>query len=662
MRTVRIILLPFLMIWVSFVSFAQKIYLDKYQTEAGLKLFESVDDPNVFYYLSDQIKIGKDDNGRPQVLFMKYVNNKSSEALEEDIREGDGGGIFHTLLNFQVAPQQVRQAEQLLKRKKPDANIKGPITYASGRVSLISAIADSGTDKVICMDNATTMEGHKIAVSFRLDKEAAQILWQTFQTPTPDISFAFEMEIEGFLSPRKGWVKGDFDQIYEAHEVGLAAKIPVYGIMLGVDVGAAFDDLRKAGIIEVYQEGNDKDFDEFLKIAYKHLADMLFEPTNASLETLLQHTNQKESLFDKLDKLIPNSKDKSKEKTSEPDKEKKNKVIAPEPAAGSAKRESDKDQDKGVDSLDTGGRVYFPNSGFTGFGRGGPNPEGYDTYMISEYMDGAPATTTVAPASSYPFSVMATYKYRRVKQGGKFAINFNKVSAAKQFVSFAENIGDLRSQCPDCFREVNLSIVERADDQREILFMLDGTNEKDFTEYINFVDVVFRKQHQSGEEEVDNRRIIRQLFNQNGNLFKITYGYDGDDDLDKWLEYEYKTTWNFFGNYKIDTDWKKASSSAIALHPPLHRKRVKVETNKNRLDEQNIRMVQINLYYQRGGKEIKEVLTLYEQQSGEIELLIPEGNLNYEYEVTWLLYDNTSIHSKRKKSNNTLLFVDMLPR
>ena len=32
----------------------------------------------------------------------------------------------------------------------------------------------------------------------QLTKLGAKILWESFQTPTPDISFSFEMDVTGF--------------------------------------------------------------------------------------------------------------------------------------------------------------------------------------------------------------------------------------------------------------------------------------------------------------------------------------------------------------------------------------------------------------------------------------------------------------------------------
>ena len=45
-----------------------------------------------------------------------------------------------------------------------------------------------------------------------LTKLGAKILWESFQTPTPDISFSFEMDVTGFRSPQRAVIEANFDR------------------------------------------------------------------------------------------------------------------------------------------------------------------------------------------------------------------------------------------------------------------------------------------------------------------------------------------------------------------------------------------------------------------------------------------------------------------
>lgn len=644
----------FLFILFPFYSNAQKIFLDKYQQIGGITVYQSVDDSNSYYYLPQSVQIAKGDNGKPEMLFMKFVKNISSNASDADRKEGEGGGIFHALVSFEEDPNLVVRAEKILQKENPKAKIYGPITYKSGKVALISAIAGSGEKKILGLGNAPTMEGNKTAVAFRLTGDDAILLWETFKTPNPDVSFAFEMEMEGFLSPRKGYIKGDFDRIYSSNELGVAGGFPASGVFIGAEIGAAFDKLRNKGGIEVYQEGNDKQFDEFLKIAYKQLAEIIFQRMDQSFS---QYTSQvgQSSPLDKLAKyqnLLGN--DQKEEKKQ------------PQPSAGQkdkGKEEEESDANKGTKEKGKnnapegnknipGGNYHdvFSSLGVDDIGSG-PSAGGY--------FIGTTPPASVVEAGSMP-AIMATYKFRKSKQSGKFEINFNKVSAAQQYNNFTENIGFV--DCPDCFREVNLSVAHKAFDQREILYILDGAIASEFKEYINFVDVLFKKKHQSGQSEHDNGRIVAQLFSDSNNLFKVTYGYDEDTNLEEWLDYEYKTTWSFHGGFTIEEDWQSSDIGTIALDSPLERKIVKVESRESKIKEQQIDAVVIKVFYDYGGGEKMKELQLYEEWSGTIQFLLPEDKNDYEYEITWMLGDGSVITSGRKSSTYGLLFVDNLPK
>lgn len=645
---------------------AQKIFLDKYQEVAGLKVYQTVNNPNKYYYQSDNIQIGRDENGKQQVLFLKYSQKDASGALAEDKTEGKGGGIFHALVNFETPAAQVKAAEKALQKQNPKATIEGPINYKSGKVALISAIAGTGKTKILGLSNAPTMQGNKTAVAFRLNKEDAILLWETFKTPVPDISFAFEMEMEGFLSPRRGYIKGNFDKVYSSHELGVSGSLPVKGIMLGADIGAAFEKMRNDGTIEVYQEEGGEDFDEFLKIAYKQLADMIFQPTDAL-------ANNKEGQ-DPLEQLIKHQKLLKGVSNSNGNAESNDTASKSSDGQNSSEKENSSDEDSSSKTdesteADKGSETENDSKvdSSTEADKGSEAKNASDTKNSSDSNNSSEANNSSSTKnkkgkSAGPMpSIMATYKYRSVKQTGDFEINFNKVSAAQQFTSFAENIGQIN--CASCFREINLDAVHKAFDQREILYMIDGLSEDDFTSYINFVDVVFRKKHQSGTVEMDNKRIIRQTFSKKGNLFKMTYGYDQDVDAEKWESYEYKTTWSFAGGQEVVEDWQSSTAGSVNLDPPFVKGVVTFDSDKEILDELGVRAIVIRLY-DMGGKSKPKQLVLRKEHSGQIEYFLPKDSNEYEYEITWMLDDEhgTVLESGRKTSAQPLMYVDRLPQ
>ena len=69
----------------------------------------------------------------------------------------------------------------------------------------------------------------------------------------------------------------------------------------------------------------------------------------------------------------------------------------------------------------------------------------------------------------------------------------------------------------------------------------------------------------------DEVRIDRKNFNHEGNSFKLLYGWKGDNNRKRWIDYEYQTLWSFFGGHTMEMPWAKASAGAIPLSPPLQR-------------------------------------------------------------------------------------------
>jgi hypothetical protein len=269
------------------------------------------------------------------------------------------------------------------------------------------------------------------------------------------------------------------------------------------------------------------------------------------------------------------------------------------------------------------------------------------------------------PEESAPsMAVLATYEMRKVRQRGTFVLDFNKYLTASLNTRFDENIGDLRRLKKDAqhFRQVNLD--DPLFQQREIVAMVDGYDAKDFGEWVNFVTVQLRKKHAGGQETTDEVRIDRKNFNTAGNAFKLLYGWQGDDDRKKWLDYEYRTVWSFFGGQAVEGTWKKASAGAIALAPPFQRRKVALEADPQRIAQAGARSITARVFYTLGGPEQARQLTLNvdkQQLSGEIEFLLPAGAFDYAYEVTWRLAGGQTVSSGRRTSSESVQFVDELP-
>ncbi len=262
-------------------------------------------------------------------------------------------------------------------------------------------------------------------------------------------------------------------------------------------------------------------------------------------------------------------------------------------------------------------------------------------------------------ATDFKMAVMATYQFKRIRQRGNFKIDLNKYTADKLLLRFDENIGKVN--CEECFKEVNLD--DPMFKQREIVAILDGFNYDDFGKYINYVNLKLKKKHQNGDLTVDEVRIDRENFTKSANNFKLMYGWKGDNDRAKWFDYQIQTQWSFFGGSEIATDWKDANTNIINLAAPYVLKTIELEADPELLKESKVRMVNVKVYYNVGGKEqVKQIALLpYKNQySGTVEIFLPENDLKYDYEISWRLYGNQSKTSGRRSTTEPILFVDEL--
>jgi hypothetical protein len=278
---------------------------------------------------------------------------------------------------------------------------------------------------------------------------------------------------------------------------------------------------------------------------------------------------------------------------------------------------------------------------------------------------GGSATAPREEVSVPSFAIVASYEMKRVRQRGVFHIDLNKFTTDRLTLRFDENIGDLSRLKADArhFREVNLD--DPLFRQREIVVFLDGFNAHDFGQYINFVTVQMRKRHANGDVTDDEVRIDRNNFNRQGNNFKLLYGWKGDNDRRRWLDYEFRAVWSFFGGQTIEQPWQNATFAALNLAPPLQRRGIDLQADPTAIANAQVRSITVKVFYQLGGREQVKQVTLNPakgQLSDRLEFLLPADKLDYSYEVTWRLSGNRAVSSGRRSASDAVLFVDELPQ
>ncbi|WNJ19648.1 hypothetical protein [Pontibacter sp. G13] len=647
---------------------AQQIIIDRPVRAEELTVFPSVSQDHTYYYILDQASLAYE-NGKPQFSFLRYVSNSTGT---DDSREGEGGGIVHALVSLEVTQEQIQDAERALRRVDPEGKIVGPVIYSRGRFALISSFAQpDGTlsTQVLGLGSAPILDGQKAAISIHLTKQGAKLLWESFKTPTPDISFSFEMELPGYRSPKNAVIEANFDQIYKhaTFQAGIATPY------IGAEIEAAFEELRRNGAITITQVGEDEQFNELIATAYNKVAEMMFEPINGSgspsLSDITAMAGSGSSPLDRATALLAQNRNNHFQQVREEQAANRN---SGEHNSGASSNSGGNTSDDSASSTTTEPEeAESPESGET------TSSEGEGETASSEDADSEESTETPEEASegdsnesetrrsSAPqFAAIVTFKMRRQKKSGTFKVNLNKYTIDQLPIRFDENIGDLRRFVDDSdhFHQVNLD-----DDfyrQRVITAFLDGYNATDFGTYINFVNIHLTKRHAEGAMTEADIRIDRNNFNQQGNNFQMVYGWKEDRDRTKWMEYQYEVNWSFFGGHEIVQPIQTNTFSAINLKPPLERRTLTFESDPDYLKDQGVRAIQVTIYYTVGETEqIKQVSlnTFRNEYSKTLDILLPEGVYDYDYEIVWRKRGNGSISSGRLTSNESILFVDEVP-
>jgi hypothetical protein len=630
---------------------AQQILFDRVVRAGELTLFPELNSNN-YYYLPDKVRLGRNEQNKPQLSFLRYAKNEKTAATDNTAitESAEGGGVLHALVELYVPDDMKKRAEQALRRIDGDGKIVGPVMFKSGTVNLISSIAKPGGEmakQVVGIGTAPVLENQKVAVSIQLNKLGSKILWETFKTPTPDLSFTFEMEVQGYLSPKRVMIEANFERIYKNQTIEAAVATPV----LAGEINAAFDDLSDSGAIKVTQIGNDESLERLKETAYNQLLALMFDRvagTGIPQLGQLAGGNSRRSMLDRATESLQRARQEAREENRELEARRETRAQREREVRADAQRRADTRRREGGlaprrEPPASQRRHSAEESGSSG--------------------NGTAATTEPPIPDNVPVPGMAaavSYQMKRQRQTGVYKIDLNKYTEETRTLRFDYNPGGALSGCAECFREVNLD--DPLMKQREVNATLSGVNNQDFTKYINFVNVLVRKKHQNGEVTPEEIKIDKSVFNQQGNFFKAVYGWKGDNDRAKWLQYEYRTLWSFFGGYEIPTEWANTEFGSITLNPPFVRKQIYLEVDPEFVAENNVRGVEVTVYSKLKSDKVDmqrfSLKTSKEELSRTVEILVPQNVEDYEYEVTYLLKGADSRNSAKKSSKAGQLYID----
>lgn len=682
---------------------AREVVLDRQVRAGDLILFQSARNSNEYFYAADKTRLAVDAEGQPQFSFLRYVESNVSAEVDNDTAAG--GGIVHALVELGVTDDQLADARAELRRVNASGVILGPVAFKSGTFALISSFAKEGsefTDHVLGVGKAPLLENEKAAVSLSLSRRGAEILWESFRTGAPDISFSFNMEMEGYSSPREASIKADFEKVYQHQNFAAGVATPY----LQAEIKAAFDELRDTGAIEITQVGEDAQMESLISTAYDRLTAMMFAKADSSgtpsVAQLAAATGGTDSMLSKASALLETRRSETREenKAARARNERAANARAKVAAARAASEESQQrasSAESGADQLiqraeaaRSTAQIYRTKAeaaqsdeeraNFNGlaeeFEKQASSYEGIaeqrtqdasdEREQIAEHNSEVESVAEVKDEEIQALpslAIVASYQMRKIKQTGKFTIDLNKYAADSLSLRFDENIGDLTRYMDDTdvFKTVDISISSPFP-QREIPVFVDGLNAADFGQYVNFVTVALRKKHENGQVTTDEIRIDRSNFQQTANNFKLSYRKGSDTSDQRFQEYEYRVLWNFFGGSEVDEPWRSSIRSGINVVPPYQRRTVFLEGNPEAVADANIRSVEVMLFFKLGDREQSRRISLRPRNgqglSDSIDFMLPADSYDYEYEINWRLADGERASTGRVPSNESTLYID----
>lgn len=259
------------------------------------------------------------------------------------------------------------------------------------------------------------------------------------------------------------------------------------------------------------------------------------------------------------------------------------------------------------------------------------------------------------------FGINVGYQLKEMQTIGKSRLFFKGRSTSQRHHYLTFNIGDVYAKVGkdvNYFKDVPL--WDPAFQQREVFIGVDGELESEFKKMLNSVSVFMHKKHESGSETLENVVITKETFKNTKNPLVVVYGYEADTNRLKWMDYQYRSIWQFQGGVNYETTWENSSAAMINLYTPFTRKTILLDGDLKKMSENGIKAVSIKVNYDFFGKPKEHRITLRptDNISEKIfEITLPNHIEAVDYELTWIKNDG-STQSKKGKDRYGLIFVD----
>ena len=546
----RFLFIGFILFVIACVAHGELLLATEPIQAGNVMLFKDHADEHGYHYMPLSPRIANWPDGTPKFSFLQYVRTGKEVT----------GGILHFLVTYALTDEDLREAEQELRKIDEEGIIIGPVPFTKGDFHIISSTAGEGgifTRKVTGTGKAPLLAGAEAAVSIALNEEGSTFLMESFKRPTSDVSVQFVMTYQGLTPAYEASLTVEWDKVYDHKEF----KVEVGNFFTSAKIQGVFDDLKESGAIVLEVTGEDTKMDDLLTTAYNILTKMMFEARPVSTEDLGKASGKSGSNW--LGKLF--------------------------------------------------GQAH------------------------------------------------ASFSMKKVKMSGKYTVDLRRRKRDQREIPLTGNIGNFyeeHGKNQEIFGVVDLD--DPTFEERTIHVILDGEDLETFKEFINFAGLTFKKEYEDENMKASTNDVIfdNSKFTENGNKLSFSYRRKGDSTV-KWLEYEYKPIWSYIGGLEVAGDWTKTSQPVITLAPPHQYRFIEVLAEEENLEENGIIRIAVQFKHANFGKEIQREVVLRKGEPLNLEYFYfhEPNNLEYEYNIMWLLRTGKRVYSGWKKATDPFVYA-----
>ncbi len=255
------------------------------------------------------------------------------------------------------------------------------------------------------------------------------------------------------------------------------------------------------------------------------------------------------------------------------------------------------------------------------------------------------------------YGVSTTMK--KVTRTGTAIVNLTKrLRQERDTGPMDASIGDILRKFKNDKRVHDVINLDDPDlEDRTVYSILDGEDFDNFGKYINFVTVSFKKTHPQGQPTSRDIIFNAKTFAERGNMLPFVYPRLGEGE--DWLNYEYKTTWSFMGGIKVEGEWNNTDEPAISLSPPHRYRTIDIIADEENVAQYNIKLITVSIKNRVFDRDRVRQVKIMPQQSmwEKYEYNHEEGNLEFSYQITWLLGDGRTVTSEWQSTTDPFVYT-----